>query len=240
MTTRRELREQQNKVRRAAKVTGRVITWVAGSIVVAVAAGYLGLIAYLGTGTPFTATVGHSMNPTLYEGDLAVIKQIVPAQVHVGDVIRMNITTDFQSKLGLPNTILHRVVAIRNSANGLMFTTKGDNNPLNDIFETRADNVTGIMVAHYSRWGYILLTLQSPSAPILGLVALALIAAYLVIGWLESSMNAAKSRERVLRDLVEEIPILTKKIEELSARHPAPEGTSFSQLKGEDDGSELK
>ena len=190
--------------------------------------GFVGTMLVMGTATPFTATVGHSMNPILFEGDLAVLKAIEPNKVQIGDVVRLNITAASQKQFGLPSTILHRVVAIRNSNTGLMFTTKGDNNPQNDTFETRADNITGLMVAHYSGLGYILLMMQSPSAPLLGEVALALIAAYLLIAWLESSMNAAKAREQVLKDLVQEIPNLKEQIQKLTNRLTSQEPTYVS------------
>ena len=229
MVTRREQRALAKGNKPGKSLFARVASWVAGCFVLALALGFVGTMVAMGTATPFTATVGHSMNPVLFEGDLAVVKAIEPNKIKIGDVVRLNITAVAQKQYGLPPTILHRVVSIRNSNTGLMFSTKGDNNPLNDTFETRADNITGIMVAHYSGLGYILLMTQSPSAPLLGYVALALIAAYLLIAWLESSMNAAKSREQVLKDLVEEIPDLKAQIQILSSRltPPTPKYVSY-------------
>jgi len=216
VVTRREQRALAKGNKPGRSLFARFTSWISGGLVVVLALGFVATMVAMGNATPFTATVGHSMNPVLFEGDLAVVKAIEPSKLKIGDVVRLNITTVAQKQFGLPGTILHRVVAIRNSNTGLMFSTKGDNNPLNDTFETRADNITGIMVAHYSGLGYILLMTQSPSAPLLGEVALALIAAYLLIAWLESSMNAAKAREKVLKDLVEEIPDLKAQIQILS------------------------
>jgi hypothetical protein len=150
--------------------------------------------------------------------------------------VRINITAANQKQFGLPGTILHRVVSIRNSDTGLMFTTKGDNNPLNDTFETRADNITGIMIQHYSHLGYAMLMTQSPTAPYLGYVALALIAAYILIAWLESAMNAAKLREQTLRELVGEIPDLKTKIDQLTTQLAGPKTTYVSYFDGESNG----
>ena len=229
MVTRREQRALAKANKPSRSVFARVLSWVASTIVGLLVLGFVGTMVAMGTATPFTATVGHSMNPLLYEGDLAVVQRIEPSKVRIGDIVRLNITANAQKQFGLPNTILHRVVSIRNSNTGLMFTTKGDNNPLNDTFETRADNITGIMVNHFSGLGYVLLMMQSPSAPLLGEVALALIAAYLLIAWLESSMNAAKAREQVLKDLVEEIPDLKAQIQLLTTRltPPAPTYVSY-------------
>jgi signal peptidase I len=210
--------QQQKKAPTWASVAKRIVLWFFSLLSLGLVVGFITLIAYLGTGTPFTAAVGHSMNPTLYEGDLAVIRGVEPSKVKSGDVIRFNVTVGNQQKYGLPGTILHRVVSVRNSSVGLLFTTKGDNNAQNDVFETRADNVTGVMVNKFSRFGYVILWIQSPSAPILGIVAIALIASYILISWLETSMNAAKEREKVFRELALEIPILTQKIEALSSR----------------------
>ena len=214
----------------------RVVSWILGAVIALGAAGFVSLMVVLGTSTPFTATVGHSMNPLLFEGDLAVVKAIEPNKLKVGDIVRVNITAANQKQFGLPSTILHRVVAIRNSDTGLMFTTKGDNNPLNDTFETRADNITGTMIAHYSHLGYAMLMTQSPTAPYLGYVALALIAAYILIAWLESAMNAAKLREQTLRELVGEIPELKTKIDQLTAQLAGPKTTYVSYFDRESNG----
>ena len=227
--TRREQRALANKSKKRTNLFLRVISWIVGAVIVLVASGFVVVMAVLGTPTPFTATVGHSMNPLLFEGDLAVVKAIQPINVKTGDVVRLNITAASQKQFGLPGTILHRVVSVRNSDIGLMFTTKGDNNPRNDTFETRADNVTGIMVDHYPRLGYVLLMAQSPTAPLLGYVSLALIAAYILIAWLESAMNAAKLREQTLRELVGEIPELKTKIDQLTSQlvGPSPKYVSY-------------
>ena len=229
MQTRREQRSQTQKTTKRTSVLVRVISWVLGAAILVLAGGFVAIMLVLGTATPFSATVGHSMNPLLFEGDLAVVKAIEPIKVKTGDVVRINITAANQKQFGLPNTILHRVVSVRNSEIGLMFTTKGDNNPRNDTFETRADNVTGIMINHYPRLGYALLMAQSPTAPFLGYVALALIAAYILIAWLESAMNSSKLREQTLRELVGEIPALKNKIDQLTSQldGPTPKYVSY-------------
>jgi signal peptidase len=229
LQTRREHRAQTQKAPKRTSLFVRIVSWFLGAVIVVAASSFVAIMIVLGTATPFTATVGHSMNPLLYEGDLAVVQAIEPNRVKTGDVVRINITSANQKQFGLPNTILHRVVSVRNSDIGLMFTTKGDNNPLNDTFETRADNVTGIMINHYPRLGYALLMAQSPTAPFLGYVALALIAAYILIAWLESAMNSSKLREQTLRELVGEIPALKDKIDLLTSQldGPTPKYVSY-------------
>jgi hypothetical protein len=76
---------------------------------------------------------------------------------------------------------------------------------------------------------------QSPSAPLLGQVALGLIIAYLLIAWLESAMNASKAREQVLKDLVEDIPDLKAQIELLTTKLAAPKPTYVSYFEEVED-----
>ena len=71
---------------------------------------------------PFIVS-GHSMNPAFDVGDLVILKTIQPADVQVGDVIRYD--RDFIS-------VVHRVIEIQTSPNGLVFLTKGDNNNVVD------------------------------------------------------------------------------------------------------------
>ncbi len=198
------------------KLVQKALWFLAGSVVVLLSAGYVTGMILLGTTNPVTATLGHSMNPLLFEGDLAVVKSIEPKDVLVGDVIRIRVTESNQKSFGLPAVILHRVVSIRNTSSGLQFTTKGDNNSLNDSFESRADNITGVMVAHFAHAGYPIIFIQAPAAPVLGIVIVALIVIYILISWLEAKMQAAKAREKLLDGLVEELPLLQTRITELT------------------------
>jgi len=172
------------------------------------------------------------MNPLLFEGDLAILKSVEPESISIGDVIRFRVTEDNQKKLGLPDTILHRVVSVRSSPSGLMFTTKGDNNPLQDTFETRADNVTGVYQGYIPKAGFAIFFIQAPSAPWLLLLLALLTVAYLTIGWFEARMQATKSREELLEGFLNELPKLQNQINELTSqlrdqqqpgKKPAPE-----------------
>ncbi len=200
------------------KLVSKILGFLAGLTVILASAGYLTAMVLLGTANPVTATLGHSMNPLLYEGDLAVLKAVEPKTIMVGDVIRLRVSDSNQKSLGLPPVILHRVVSIRNSMAGLQFTTKGDNNPMNDSFETRADNVTGVMVAHYSFAGYPIIFIQAPAAPLLGIVIVGLVLVYLLISWMEARMQAAKSKDQLLNGLIEQLPLLQIKIAALTSQ----------------------
>ena len=203
---------------RLGRLIGAIFTWILGTIVTLAALAFFGSMIVLGTTNPMTPIMGHSMNPLLFEGDLAIIKSVEPDRVSIGDVVRFRVTADNQKKLGLPETILHRVVSVRSSASGLMFTTKGDNNPLQDTFETRADNITGVYQGVIPKAGFAICFIQAPSASWLLLVLALLTIAYLAIGWLEARMLATKSREELLTGLLHELPRLQKQINELTAQ----------------------
>jgi signal peptidase len=67
---------------------------------------------------PFTIA-GISMEPAYEEGDVAFIRENVdPGSLQVGDVIR------FQRG---PIAVVHRIVAVEDGPEGLVFTTQGDN-----------------------------------------------------------------------------------------------------------------
>ena len=189
-----------------------------GTVVSLVAITFFGSMIVLGTTNPVTPIMGHSMNPLLFEGDLAIIKSVQPEQVSIGDVVRFKVTEDNKKKLGLPDQILHRVVSVRSSASGLMFTTKGDNNPLQDTFETRADNITGVYQGMIPKAGFAIFFIQAPEAPWLLVVLVVLALAYLAIGWVEARMQAAKSREDLLTGFLHELPRLQNQINELTAQ----------------------
>ena len=202
--------------RRAARLVSIPLI-VLGCIAVAMAATYVVAIFTLGTVKPVLAIMGHSMNPLLYQGDLAVIKATNPVDVQVGDVISLQVTLANQQKYGLPGTIVHRVVSIQDSPTiGRIFTTKGDNNADKDYFVTLADNVNGVMVAHIPKAGYPLLYIQGPSAPLLGAVLGGLIVIYLIIGWAESRGKEAAAREEVITRLASDLPELQTQLDRLT------------------------
>ena len=69
-----------------------------------------------------TVVSGVSMAPMLQAGDLVLTRAVDPADIAVGDILRIRSGEDF---------ILHRVVAIR-EADGLEFVTRGDANNVDD------------------------------------------------------------------------------------------------------------
>ncbi len=129
-------------------VVGIIIVW--GSS--------LGLQFYLGTTTPLLAVESESMEPTLYRGDLVVVRSVIPENLQIGDIII------FQSSMSdVP--VVHRIVGIGYSGGELQFTTKGDNNPTVDPYLVPASDVLAKVVGSVRYLGFITLILILPGGP---------------------------------------------------------------------------
>jgi len=66
-----------------------------------------------------TLISGDSMHPTLRAGDVAVIQEVSPTEIHVGDVVRFQYESVH---------VVHRVIEVRQTQEGLIFVTQGDAN----------------------------------------------------------------------------------------------------------------
>jgi signal peptidase len=89
-----------------------------GALVVGVIwlnAGLLGVTPYL--------VSGPSMKPGLAPGDLVISQDVDADSIRVGDIVRYS---------GAHGDVIHRVVEIQQTPDGLLFTTKGDNNNVED------------------------------------------------------------------------------------------------------------
>lgn len=104
---------------------GQVLAWaviLAAVLVVAVAV----LIPRIGGATPYTVLTG-SMRPHYPPGTLVVAKPVQATKLRIGDVVT------YQLHSGEPTVVTHRIVAIRQGAQGdLQFQTKGDANNVAD------------------------------------------------------------------------------------------------------------
>ena len=81
---------------------------------------------------PFIVLSG-SMEPTIMTGDIAIIKDIKPEELKVGDIIA------FRSG---KSVITHRIIEINNEEEELI--TKGDNNNTEDRYPVSFSNVEGL------------------------------------------------------------------------------------------------
>ena len=103
-------------------MTGLIKTIIAALIAVLFAMSLLFVgIRALGLAT-FVVT-GGSMEPTIHKGSLVIDEPVTADKLRLGDVI----TFDHYDQ-----TTTHRIVGVEGSANGTMFSTKGDANEITD------------------------------------------------------------------------------------------------------------
>ena len=65
--------------------------------------------------------VSESMEPVMYRGDIVLIDNN-PSYIQVGDIVVYHATWFSQP-------VIHRIIQIKNTTNGVLYTIKGDNNP---------------------------------------------------------------------------------------------------------------
>jgi len=63
------------------------------------------------------------MKPGLAPGDLVISQDVDAESIRIGDIVRYS---------GAHGDVIHRVVDIEQTPDGLLFTTKGDNNNVED------------------------------------------------------------------------------------------------------------
>jgi len=88
---------------------------------------------------------GNSMNPILYPGDVVVTRVVSPEKIQVGDIIRFR-RGDID--------IVHRVMEVQSNGSTTIFTTRGDNNNVNDE-PVMADQLEGKVILTLPKIGWI-------------------------------------------------------------------------------------
>lgn len=88
---------------------------------------------------------GNSMNPSLYPGDVVVTRVVSPEKIQVGDIIRFR-------RGGID--IVHRVMEVQSNGSTTIFTTRGDNNNVNDE-PVMADQLEGKVILTLPKIGWI-------------------------------------------------------------------------------------
>ena len=150
----------------------------------------IGLQFYLQTPTPLLAVESESMEPTLYRGDLVVVRSVDPATLQVGDIVIYDGSMVFDSDV----PIVHRIIEIIESSGNLFFRTKGDNN-LGPDPETRSESdILAKVIGSVRYLGFVTLLLISPY----GLTSIiALVAVFLVTSFLCDSIGSRKPDEEL-------------------------------------------
>jgi signal peptidase len=141
---------------------------------------FLGFLQISGTFTPLLIVQTESMEPTIMTGEMIWIKGVAPTDVNVGDIITFNIPETLV-KAGVAtqaNTVTHRVTEIiYNKDDTVSFKTKGDNNPVEDLWTVTSDMLVGKYEMQVPYMGPVVTTIRTP----IGLVTI-LAVVILVVG----------------------------------------------------------
>ena len=93
------------------------------SLIVVLFAFSLFFVGIRAMGLATFVVTGGSMEPTIHKGSLVIDEPVPASQLRLGDII----TFDHYEQ-----TTTHRIVGVEGSANGTMFSTKGDANQITD------------------------------------------------------------------------------------------------------------
>lgn len=92
-----------------------------------------------------TLVAGHSMEPALVTGDVAVTREVPVRSIKVGDIIQFQQGND---------SVLHRVLSIERNEAGVWFITKGDANHADDP-PVSGREVRGVLVLRIPKVGWL-------------------------------------------------------------------------------------
>ena len=106
--------------------------------------------------TRFLIVLSGSMSPAMESGDIAVVTQIDPSELNVGDIVAYK-GTDNPDKI-----ISHRVIEVINNGE-LSFRTKGDANDSSDFSLVGSSDVVGKVTLVVPKVGYIFNFAKTPS-----------------------------------------------------------------------------
>ncbi|HEY8806974.1 MAG TPA: signal peptidase I [Candidatus Limnocylindria bacterium] len=96
---------------------------IVSSVIVVLFAFSLFFVGVRAMGLATFVVTGGSMEPTIHKGSLVIDEPVSADKLHLGDII----TFDHYDQ-----TTTHRIVGVEGSANGAMFSTKGDANTVTD------------------------------------------------------------------------------------------------------------
>jgi signal peptidase I len=141
--------------------------------------------------TPFVAVASDSMAPALQRGDLVLVGSVTE-ELDVGHVIVVHVPMAIQERYGYPPSIVHRIVEVKESADGqTAYRTKGDASA-EDVFTTYPADVTGVVRDRIPYAGYPILFLHSSQGLFFLTATLFVYALYATSGPIESWLSRTK------------------------------------------------
>ena len=141
-----------------------------------------------------------SMEPVFNPGDMVLVKEIEPDKLQMNDIIAF--------RRG-ESVITHRIKGIAQGAGGKEFTTKGDNNNVEDNFKVTPDMVEGIYLLRIVKIGNAAMFLQTPMGLII-FIALPLVL-FILYDLLRRQTMGKKTSKRT-EELEAEIEAMRAKI----------------------------
>jgi signal peptidase I len=116
--------------------TGGSADRIVTALMVAVAVTVMALVlAIRVAGVHYLTVLSGSMRPTFSPGDVAVTQPVPVASLRVGDVIAFY-------PPGETVPVLHRITSIQTSPTGMVVTTRGDANPVEDDWHATLEGTT--------------------------------------------------------------------------------------------------
>ncbi len=121
-------------------------------------------------GVSLDTVLSGSMEPAIKTGALIAMEKVTPEDVQVGDIIGFKLE-------GMDTPIVHRVIEIVDTEEGVGFRTKGDANEDPDTWIVKPENLIGRVVLDLPGLGYIAKFIKTPYGfgLLLGLPALIII-----------------------------------------------------------------
>jgi signal peptidase I len=104
-----------------------------------------------------------SMEPTIHTGAVIVATAVDPNALEIGDIVTFLRPGDQES-------VTHRIVGIKGTAQGKTFVTRGDANGVEDQGEIRYDRLAGKVTFSIPYLGYFFKFIGSPSMRLLFIV----------------------------------------------------------------------
>ncbi len=143
-------------------------------VIVCIAGFWLGLKAYLTTEYPLLAVASGSMEPTLNEGDLIVVKgglnaSTIVAERETGDIII------FYSPRNHNELIVHRAVDKWQVSDSWKFHTKGDANDQDDNWTVDETDIIGKVVGVVPYVGHIPLFVHTTNGKIVIIILIVIL-----------------------------------------------------------------
>ena len=119
-----------------------------------VIAGFVAWPMQLGGHTGYTVVSGHSMNPRYHTGDLLITRR--HGSYHLNEIVVYRVP---RGQPGAGLFVVHRLVGGDNRHG---WTTKGDNNPSEDIWRPHDADIQGAVVTMIPKGGYLLRQFRNP------------------------------------------------------------------------------